>query len=243
MEIANVVVLVILVVANVFTLRAAYILHQRGDEVKTLVEQGESARFEQAKAYITALEDMNADLQGENSVLLEKISILESMLEEASETAAEQTYEAVPTNMFMCMDYRKITNKKSEQWKLQEKCSTNNYGIREYNGFYTAAVGSYYSHKIGDTFMVTLENGSSFKIIVGDFKDDGTDLTFRGHPCQNYDGEDCINVVEFIVEMESVPYSVKQAGTMSALDVFGGLMGHGGNIIEMEYLGYVDWKS
>lgn len=145
------------------------------------------------------------------------------------------------TNMYTYMDYRCITDTKSKQYKYQEVCTTNEYGIREYDGYFAAALGSYYSTNIGDTFHVTLENGTEFDIFLADAKDDRhTDKLHMGRPIENYDGEKCMNVIEFVVDKYSMNKRVKKCGTFSALDIFGGLNGNGGNINSIEYTGHLD---
>lgn len=145
----------------------------------------------------------------------------------------------VSTNMFCTMDYRKITNILSDQYKIQQHCVNNEYGIRMFGEFYTVALGSYFSRNLGDTYHVILENGHEFDIMIGDFKDDGT-KNYYGHPCINYDGEYCVNVIEFIIDDRAIPRSVMNSGTFSVLEEFGGLNGNGGNIKSMEYTGQVD---
>lgn len=146
------------------------------------------------------------------------------------------------TNMFCCMDWRKITDTKSVQYTLQSECVTNSVGLRIYakddTSYFTVALGSAYGRDIGDAWTVTLNNGTQFNIMLGDFKDDGTQ-EFFGHPCKNYDDEYCTNVIEFIIHTESIPDRVKTAGTFTALDIFGGLEGDGGNIYKLDYLGRV----
>lgn len=177
-----------------------------------------------------------AELEAENKKYMEKIKELTLPDKEAIPDGA--------TNMYMCMDYRKITNKKSYQWLLQEKCTTNTEnGIRQYDEYYTVAMAANYGRSIGDCWRVTLNNGNEFYIMLGDFKDDGKDPYRMGDPCHNYDEQDCTNVIEFIVDMDVVPNNVKKAGTMSELEFFGGKYGDGGNIVKMEYLGFADWKG
>lgn len=148
------------------------------------------------------------------------------------------------TNMIRYMDYSEI-NKASAQYKLQQECETGiAEGIRLYtsgeNAYYCAALGSAYGRDLGDTWEVTLKNGHSFKIILAEYKDDGSTDCF-GHPDINYEKQDCINVIEFIVELSKVPESVRKAGTFTAMDWYGGLDGDGGNIVRMEYLGR-EWE-
>lgn len=113
------------------------------------------------------------------------------------------------------MDYRKITNTSSEQYKLQQNkdCYTTDTGLRKVNEYYCIAVGTYYSENIGDKLIVHMENGKSFKAIVSDFKDDNdTDETNRQH---KKDG----SVIEFIVDVDKLPKLVrKDTGDVSYLD-------------------------
>lgn len=144
----------------------------------------------------------------------------------------------IDTNMYTYMDYRKITNKNSMQYKYQQFCTTNEYGIREYDGYYAAALGSFYTTDIGDTYHVILENGTEFDIFLADCKDDShTDWSNMGVPITNYDNEDCLNVIEFVVDTDCMSKKVKRCGTFSALDIFGGLTGDGGNIESIVYTG------
>lgn len=101
-----------------------------------------------------------------------------------------------------------------------------------------AALGSAYGKDIGDTWHVTLNDGGEFDIILADCKGDDAGSEF-GHKCNNYDGDECINVIEFVVDPDYVDEDVKDAGTFSRLECFGGLKGSGGNIAKMEYTGRV----
>ena len=151
----------------------------------------------------------------------------------------------VETNTYRCMDYRTLTNHASAQWKLQEDCVTDpETGLRTYicDGipYYCAALGSAYGQTIGDAFKITLNNGYVFNIIYGDFKNTyGSTELFYGHHDTNYDGEDCINIIEFIFDKDAAPDSVLKAGTMSALKQFGGLYGDGGNIVSIQKIGKI----
>lgn len=114
------------------------------------------------------------------------------------------------------MDYRCITNTASDQYKLQKECETNEYGIREHDGYYVIALGTYYSTTIGDKFKITLDTGEELLCEVGDIKaDSDTDKTNRYVPING-------NIVEFIVDTKELPKKVKQMGTISAIDIFEG---------------------
>lgn len=152
------------------------------------------------------------------------------------------------TNMFMGMPYDLITDKTSAQYALQKECATGiPTGIRVYycgkKYYYCAALGGAYGTDIGDTWHVTLKNGSEFNIIIADYKHpiDNPDPNDFGDICENYDGEDCTNVIEFIYDKCRIPTKVMNAGTFSVLDLFGGIEGDGGDIMSMKYTGR-KWK-
>ena len=151
------------------------------------------------------------------------------------------------TNTYRCMDYRTLTNHRSDQWLLQLECySDPETGIRCYicddEVYYCAALGSAYTETIGDSFRITLQNGYSFNVINGDFKVPLGTPDFYGFQDRNYDGEITISIVEFIFDQDVAPKKVLQTGTMSALEQFGGLFGDGGNITDIYYTGRV-WEA
>lgn len=160
--------------------------------------------------------------------------------------AADQK-ERIPdgrTNVFFYEYYTKITDPTTDAYKLQQECFTGfSTGIRLYEDdegdtYYCAALGSAYGTDIGDAWAVTLKNGVEFKIIRADFKNDPLlDPNYYGDSCQNYDGKACTNVIEFVVEEKAIPSEVREKGTYSALNAFGGLYGDGGDIAKIEYLG------
>ena len=112
------------------------------------------------------------------------------------------------------MDYRKITNTSSEQYKLQQNkdCYTTDTGLRKVNEYYCIAVGTHYSNNIGDKLIIYMENGESFKAIVADIKDDKhTDETNRQH---KKDG----SVIEFVVDTRKLPELVRKMGDISYMN-------------------------
>ncbi|HHW90689.1 MAG TPA: hypothetical protein GX745_07305 [Clostridiales bacterium] len=112
------------------------------------------------------------------------------------------------------MDYRKITDTSSEQYKLQQNkdCYTTDTGLRKVNEYYCIAVGTHYSNNIGDKLIIHMENGESFKAIVADIKDDKhTDETNRQH---RKDG----SVIEFVVDTKKLPELVRKMGDISYMN-------------------------
>ena len=119
------------------------------------------------------------------------------------------------------MDYRKITDKTSKQWNLQQLATTNEKGFRVFNGRYLVAVGTYYATEVGKELKITLDNGFVFYAIVGDIKmDTHTDANNQYIPING-------NIVEFIVDTNKLDPMTKKLGDVSNL-------GFKGKIIRIE---------
>jgi len=110
------------------------------------------------------------------------------------------------------MDYTAITNTHSPQYRLQQDCYTDAYGIRRKGSYYCVALGTGYADAIGDKFRITLDSGETFLAIAADFKADcDTDSTHRYTP-MSYGGK---NVVEFVVETSALPTEARRMGDIS----------------------------
>ena len=107
------------------------------------------------------------------------------------------------------MDYRKITDKTSKQWNLQQLATTNEKGFRVFNGRYLVAVGTYYATEVGKELRITLDNGFVFYAMVGDIKMDiHTDANNQYVPING-------NIVEFIVDIDKLDPITKKLGDIS----------------------------
>lgn len=107
------------------------------------------------------------------------------------------------------MDYRKITDKTSKQWNLQQLATTNEKGFRVFNGRYLVAVGTYYATEVGKELRITLDNGFVFYAMVGDIKMDiHTDANNQYVPANG-------NIVEFIVDTDKLDPLTKKLGDVS----------------------------
>ena len=111
------------------------------------------------------------------------------------------------------MPYTTITDKTSQQYKLQQQYSyTGDYGIREADNRYCIAVGTAFNTAIGTYADLILENGTILECIIGEIKDDkDTDYT-------NIITKDNGCVSEFIVDMSILDSNVINAGDMSTIN-------------------------
>lgn len=109
------------------------------------------------------------------------------------------------------MDYRCITSVNSLQYKMQHNYAyTGNYGIRQINGRYCVAVGSYFTTKIGKYFDLILENGTVIPCILADQKAD------KDTDCQNIKTAHNGCVSEFVVDIHSLNKYAKRDGDISS---------------------------
>lgn len=119
------------------------------------------------------------------------------------------------------MDYRKIKDKTSKQWNLQQLATTNEKGFRVFNGKYLVAVGTYYATEVGKELKITLDNGFVFYAMVGDIKMDiHTDANNQYVPING-------NIIEFIVDIDKLDPKTKKLGDISNL-------GFEGKIVRIE---------
>lgn len=145
-------------------------------------------------------------------------------------TITEYAIPNYETSFKTYMDYRCITDKTSAQYMLQMEAYTDDMGLRKYEDHYVVAMGTYYSDNVGDTFKITLDNDYSFNVIIGDIKADcHTDSKNMYSPVYDENGNFVsANVIEFIVDTNTLDRSVTKLGTVSAYDDFKG------NIIKIE---------
>lgn len=183
------------------------------------------------------IQERNSELVRINKLLTDDTSV--SRTEKETISAGFLPPAGIPTNTYRCEDYSGFAQN-SEQNMLQDDCFTDEAtGIRYYIDdagiWYCAALAGAYGTEIGHCYTFKLANGYFIHVIQADFKHDISSPRSDdyGDDDVNYDGEKCINVIEFVVDMDKIPASVKQAGTMSALDEFGGLYGDGGNIVNV----------
>lgn len=148
------------------------------------------------------------------------------------------------TNVHLYMDWKAITDKSSDQWKLQNSglVSTDENGIRycldaQGRKYYLVALAERYGTTIGSAYKITLDNGTIFRVMLGDCKAPADTPNSYGRDCYNFiTKSSAINIVEFIVDTTSLPQKVSNWGTLSAIEEFNG------NIVDIEYLG-CPWEA
>ena len=121
------------------------------------------------------------------------------------------------------MSYKAISNKSSNQWKLQQLAYTDDKGFRKIDNYYLVAVGTYYSEKVGTKLRITLEDNKVIDAIVGDIKKDIHTDSNNQYVLKNG------NMIEFIVDIDKLEKLSKKMGDVS-------YSGMKGKIIKIEEL-------
>ena len=110
------------------------------------------------------------------------------------------------------MDYRKITDESSKAYKLQiTDAYTGKYGIRQVDGRFLCALGTYYveDDDIGRYVDLVLRNGTVIPCIIGDNKDNSDTDGSNQYTCHDN------SIVEFVVDTPCLRYKVRRDGNLN----------------------------
>jgi len=159
---------------------------------------------------IEVIRPVYIEITQEPDQVLPEHNIIESHSEiEGSEYISMGLPEEADGSFKTYMDYRKITNKSSRQWHLQQLAYTDSEGFRKFNDNYLVAVGTYYADEVGKEFRVTLDSGIVFHAMVGDIKQDiHTDENNQYVPVNG-------NIIEFIVDVDKLDELTRKLGNAS----------------------------
>jgi hypothetical protein len=133
-----------------------------------------------------------------------------SEINEFVEPPKSEIYEIKNHNGFKAfMSYKKITDKTSKQYQLQQICYTDDQGFRKFDNRYCVAIGTAFNAQVGQYFDAYLDNDTIIECIVGDIKDNkDTDSSnvFTSQGC-------CL---EFIVDIPQLDGIIKTLGDCSS---------------------------
>lgn len=172
---------------------------------------------------IETLQEQVVELQSEvetgNEALIEyenKLKSYETVKRQAAQVSVSYN-NGVWGQKKTYMSFKAITNTRSKQYQLQKQAVTDpNTGVRMIDGDYCVAIGSGWGYVVGTKILVTLQGGKTFNAIVADAKANAH--TNSDNKTTSHDG----SVVEFIVDIPSLPKSVRISGTLSSLEMFNG---------------------
>lgn len=130
----------------------------------------------------------------------------------SDDSCAYIDYDAPETSGYKSfMSYRKITDKSSPQYRLQNtEAYTGKYGIRQVDGRYCVAIGSYFASEIGTWFDLVLKNGTVIPCILADQKadcdTDGANIVTKHNGCMS----------EFVIDWDNLNRSAMRDGDISS---------------------------
>ena len=188
--------------------------------ISDLITQAETLKEESAP-----LKEENNTLRAENSTLKEEKNTLteenEQLKKDKDFLQKEVNKEIVlvhasDMDFKSYMPYTAITKKGSKQWELQQRAYTNRVGIRCIDGMPLVAVGTGWGLSVGDTAVVTCENGNSFEVMIGDIKSDKHTLSDNKTTASN----NCR--CEFIVDMDQLNQYIKDIGNIAIIEEYNG---------------------
>lgn len=225
------------------TFESAKLARENNELLKTLVNQDPVQKIHCIIKMEDPVEEEETpkEIVSEEKVETEEVEREEPIVTQTTGKVIGQNVELpnLPTDRKVCTNYTVYGILGTPHNRMQKLAYTDALGCRRYGEYYIVGLGSAYADRIGETFEVELETGVIFKIITGDMKADcDTDVTNRYGPCVNYNGEDCANVLEFIVDREVLSKGAYQWGGVDYYEKFKG------NIVRMTYLGRdtsADW--
>lgn len=181
------------------------------EEVKSNIEKDNTSKDLDSDTLTTLQQDNNEDDNKKIETEEQKLHKERSRIKQLASRGNSKPIQNKNTNMKSYMDYRKITDKSSLQYKLQQRDDiyTDNQGFRRIGCNFVVAVGTYFTQEIGDKLIIELASGTLVQAVVGDIKDNKhTDDMNIQHIKDN-------SVVEFIVNTNELETIVKKMGDCS----------------------------
>ena len=156
----------------------------------------------------TSLNTIVSQLEEENKKLEEENAKLQAKTQFTSQVNKKDFKSYMP--------YTAITNRSSIQWQLQQLATTDENGLRCMDGKPMVAVGTGWGLSVGDSAIVTCDNGNSFEVVIGDIKSNAhtnsENKTTLSNNCR----------CEFIVDSKQLNPTIKTMGNVSVLKQYNG---------------------
>ena len=159
-------------------------------------------------------QETETKVEVEEKIEKEKVEEIVEVVETEQQIEDTCNYQehSIPSNRGFksYMSYKSITSKSSPQYKLQNQFAyTGQYGIRQVDGRFCVAIGTFTSARVGTYIDLVLENGTIIPCIVSDFKanihTDSSNIITVHNGC----------VSEFLVDKNSLHATSKKMGDVS----------------------------
>lgn len=196
------------------------------EKVKNNIEKDDTSKDLDSD---TTLQQENEDNNNEIETEEQKLHKERNRIKQLASRGNSKPIQNKNTSMKSYMDYRKITDKSSLQYKLQQRDDiyTDSEGFRKIENNFVVAVGTYFTQEIGDKLIIELASGTFVQAVVGDIKDNKHtgDMNIQ-HSIDN-------SVVEFIVNVNELETIVRKMGDCSYSSTHSFLQG---NVISITIL-------
>lgn len=174
----------------------------------------ENMDLQEAKnAYEEEIAELKSEMLTMKSVIKTQNKIPSNSVNSSAIPSHSGNYGSKKTYMY----YTSITNKSSAQWKIQQRATTNGYGIRviqeDGREYVCIAVGTGWHFSVGTKVFVTTTNGG-FYAIIGDIKGD------RATTADHLKGTDG-SITEFIVD-KNLNSHAKKMGNLNVIADYSG---------------------
>lgn len=187
------------------------------NEISKELEIEKAKNKELEKIIDNNFEEMKSEINLKDELILSKekeINALNDEIEALSYTSGNILNIVNNSDFKAWMDYRTITNKNSNQYKLLVSAISDENGLMRIDNFVCVATGSKYG-SIGDKMKITLDNGNIFYAIKADQKSDA-------HTINGTVDKTNRSAVEFIINKNNLNRDIKRMGTVSVLEEYKG---------------------
>lgn len=133
----------------------------------------------------------------------------------------ELQFDGLSSNWYVYMDLDAITNPTTPQYERKKLYWLSSQGLWCCGNDYVVAMGSAWG-EVGTRYEVTTNTGNRYTVVIGDTKADmHTDGSNRYTLAKTSIG-DFANVIEFIVNVETLPQKPRITGNIGCLTQFNG---------------------
>lgn len=186
----------------------------KDENISPILESVETQDVASSTENVKNTEDIEVLEPQENTVVETQNDFTEEVQENKQEENQQDSSGAyyMPQNSGFksYMSYQAISTTSSPQYVLQNQYAyTGEYGIRQVDGRFCIAIGTFSNAKVGTYVDLVLQNGTVIPCIVGDFKSDIH--TDSNNMVTLHNG--CVS--EFIVDKNSLHETAKKMGDVS----------------------------
>ena len=208
--IGNILIIILILITIIVSIHARdeYAELKEFNDALSITVNEQTSTIKRLEEENTNLNTIVSELEEENKKLKEEYTQLQAQTQITTQVSRRDFKSYMP--------YTAITDKSSTQWQLQQFATTDINGLRCIDGKPMVAVGTGWGVSVGDSAIITCDNGNSFEVVIGDAKanihTDSTNKTTIANNCR----------CEFIVDSKQLNPTVKTIGNVAVLQQYNG---------------------